>query len=171
MPSVALRKCCRRWGRLMRMVYNGPDGTSHPGPGGVYITGPLTVTFDQESTDIVISDSERRSFGKAARALASSAFLIGIMDHCFTKNLPHPGFVALDSPLTTKKEKGGDSLVDDQVSDEIIVAFFTHLATNYSDRQVIVIDNKEPPSSLRGRINHIRFDDDAAATRKGFFPG
>jgi uncharacterized coiled-coil DUF342 family protein len=135
-----------------------------------YSEGPIKVTFDATVADILISGSARRSFGKAARALASSAFLIAIMDHCYAKGLPHPGFVVLDSPLTTKKDRNSTENDDEQASDEIVTAFFTHLAENYSDRQIIVFDNKEPPASLKDKITHYRFDDDASATRKGFFP-
>lgn len=135
-----------------------------------YTAGPLTVTFDQATTDIVISGAPRSSFGKAVRALASSAFIIAIMDYCFARDLPHPGFVVLDSPLTTKKDSGKIAQDDTPVTDDIVAAFFTHLAENYSDKQILIFDNKEPPASLKGRINHIRFEDDATATRKGFFP-
>lgn len=137
-----------------------------------YTSGPVEVAFDPATADISISGSPRRSFGKAVRALATSAFIVAVMDHCLAKGLPHPGFVVLDSPLTTKKEGGTSAAKDEQqVSDEIVTAFFTHLATDYADRQVLVIDNKEPPKGLEGRFNHIRFGDDRRATRRGFFPG
>jgi hypothetical protein len=57
----------------------------------------------------------------------------------------------------------------EQVPDEILNAFFEHFATGYSDRQIIIIDNKEPPSHLLRHIHPIRFGDDRRATRVGFF--
>ena len=96
-------------------------------------------------------------------------FAIGLMDYCYTMKLPHPGFVVLDSPLTTKKDSN-TSETEDEVSDDILTAFFTHLARNYKDRQVIIIDNKEPPSYLGKEINHIRFNDPPISTRRGLFP-
>jgi hypothetical protein len=135
-----------------------------------YTRPPLSVTFDQANTDILISGQTRDSFGKAVRALISSAFVIGLMDYCHENDLPHPGFVVLDSPLTTKKESTAASSTNDNVSDDILTAFFTHLARNYADKQVIIIDNKEPPAFLEKEINHIRFGDDPKATRQGLFP-
>ena len=132
------------------------------------------MTFDEATTDILISGEERDSFGKAVRAIISSAFIIGLMDYCYLKGLPHPGFVVLDSPLTTKRdsskpEEDDENEGDEQVSDDILTAFFSHLARNYSDRQIIIFDNKEPPSYLDKKINHIRFNDPPISTRKGLF--
>jgi hypothetical protein len=134
-----------------------------------YTALPLTVTFDAATTDILICGEARDSFGKAVRALISSAFIIGLMDYCFEKKLPHPGFVILDSPLTTKKDSN-TSDTEEVVTNDILTAFFTYLARNYTDRQVIIIDNKEPPKFLEPEINHIRFDDPPISNRKGLFP-
>ncbi len=90
------------------------------------------------------------------------------MEYCVAKGLPHPGFVVLDSPLTTKQEKGSTN-DNEKLPDEMIEAIFEHLARNYKHCQVVVIDNKEPPAHLRNDINLIRFDDDQMATRAGFF--
>ena len=139
-----------------------------------YTDPPLEVTFNEATTDILISGEERDSFGKAVRAIISSAFIIGLMDYCYSKGLPHPGFVVLDSPLTTKRDnkKAEEEEEEDeeQVSDDILTAFFTHLARNYSDRQVVIFDNKEPPAFLYTEINHIRFNDPPISNRKGLFP-
>ena len=78
--------------------------------------------------------------------------------------------MVLDSPLTTKKEKGSSGEDDEKIPDEMVVAFFEQLAANYMDSQVVVIDNKEPPDHIRQRIHLVRFDDDRMATRAGFFP-
>ncbi|WP_406699137.1 hypothetical protein V5E97_09685 [Singulisphaera sp. Ch08] len=137
-----------------------------------YTPRPIAVELDLSTLELKVSGSARSSFGKAARALLSSAFLIGLMDYCLGKDLPHPGFVVLDSPLTTKQDSRVASDADEvgaEVSDDVLNAFFEHLALNYSDRQVIIIDNKEPPQHLMPRINHIRFGDDRLATRAGFF--
>ncbi len=131
-----------------------------------YTPAPIEVSFDSKTTGIVISGSAHRSFGKAARALLSSAFVVGLMDFCFENELPHPGFVVLDSPLTTKKERGS---VDEELSDATLFAFFDHLS-GYSDRQVVIFDNKEPPESISSKINHVRFGDRPTDNRKGLVP-
>ena len=134
-----------------------------------YSPTPIKVELDLSTLELMVSGSARSSFGKAARALLSSAFLIGLMDYCLSNDLPHPGFVVLDSPLTTKQDSRASSAVE-QVSDDILNAFFDHLVKNYSDRQIIIIDNKEPPTHLLPQIHHVRFGDDRQATRAGFFP-
>lgn len=143
-----------------------------------YTDPPLKVTFDEANTDILISGEPRDSFGRTVRAIISSAFIIGLMDYCYSKSLPHPGFVVLDSPLTTKRDrkKAEDDVEEDakednddiQVSDDILNAFFTHLARNYSDRQIIIFDNKESPVHLDKEINHIRFNDPPISTARAF---
>ncbi|WP_165253622.1 hypothetical protein [Paludisphaera soli] len=134
-----------------------------------YTPKPIVVTFDAhyKRMDIKVSGAAKRSFGKAARAILNSAVLVGLMDYCFARELPHPGFVVLDSPLTTKKDERVKE--DDILPDEMVEAFFDHLAKNYKRCQVIVIDNKEPPLHLRSEMNLVRFDDGAMATRAGFF--
>jgi hypothetical protein len=135
-----------------------------------YSSPPIEVTFDTRYNrmDIAVSGAAKRSFGKAARAILNSAVLIALMEYCFAKSLPHPGFVVLDSPLTTKQDIGSTS-DNEKLPDEMVEAFFEHLARNYTHCQVIVIDNKVPPAHLRGEIKLIRFDDDRMATRAGFF--
>lgn len=89
----------------------------------IYTPPPIEVTFDTHYNrmDIVISGTPKRSFGKAARAILKSAVLVGLMEYCVANGLPHPGFVVLDSPLTTKPEKG---LTNDneKLPDEMIEA-------------------------------------------------
>jgi hypothetical protein len=87
-----------------------------------YTPQPVEVKFDThyKRMDIVISGEPKRSFGKAARAILNSAVLVGLMEYCFDKGLPHPGFVVLDSPLTTKPGKGS-ATDNEKLPDEMVV--------------------------------------------------
>ena len=58
------------------------------------------VIFEKKSNDVVVCNKTKASYGKGARAIINSAFIISIMKYCIEHGLSHPGFVVLDSPLT-----------------------------------------------------------------------
>ena len=62
---------------------------------------------------------------------------------------------------------------DEEIPPEIINQFFEGIANlDYLQRiQVIVLDNREPPNSVKARINHIFFSKThEPSSRYGFFP-
>lgn len=128
-----------------------------------------TVEFNEKSYDLVVDGIPRRSNGKGVRALWHSAFNIGLMLSTANDGGRHPGFVVLDSPLTTLRE-GTKSEGQDEVSGEVQQAFFEHLATLGDDVQVVILENKEPPSRLVNQIRFERFDGGEGGGRAGFFP-
>jgi hypothetical protein len=88
------------------------------------------------------------------------------------KDLPHPRFVILDSPLTTFKEPRQNVRPEDidEVPGEVQTAFFEDLANTDSNAQIIVIENKQPPASVKDRIQYTEFVGPIAPGRPGFFP-
>jgi hypothetical protein len=82
--------------------------------------------------------------------------------------LPHPGWVILDSPLTTFKEKNEPNL-GEEVSGEIQNAFFDHLST-LNGEQIIILENKIPSPKIQSKINFIEFVGFEGQGRNGFFP-
>ncbi|MDQ7864054.1 hypothetical protein RCO48_32115 [Peribacillus frigoritolerans] len=62
-----------------------------------------TVNF--EKGIFYIDSKPTKDYGKGYRAIIYSAFVISLMEYCRDKKMPHPGFVVLDSPLTTYKGK------------------------------------------------------------------
>lgn len=65
----------------------------------------MDVTFDDETLDLSIDGKARSDWGKGYRAFILSAMVIGLMRYCFKNNRLHPGFVILDSPLVSLKER------------------------------------------------------------------
>jgi cell division septum initiation protein DivIVA len=128
-----------------------------------------TVEFSEKSYDLVVDGVPRRSNGKGVRGLWHSAFNVGLMLAAMDGDGRHPGFVVLDSPLTTLRE-GAKSEDGEEVPGEVQQAFFEHLATLGSDVQVVVLENKEPPSKLAKRIRFERFVGGSGGGRAGFFP-
>lgn len=139
----------------------------------IYIQGFLSswnfpdssgVDFESKSADIRISGKARRLFGKGYRSISYSAFVIGLMKYCLNSSLPHPGVVVLDSPVTSYKEEDGD---EDKTPEELQNKFFEELAQ--TKQQVIILENKKPPTSITDKINYIEFTKNKKVGRYGFF--
>lgn len=126
------------------------------------------VHFDLQSKDLVISGKPRISFGKGLRAITQAAFSISLLDYCAKKDSAHPGFVILDSPLLSYKEPDGDD--DDLSRTDLNGNFYRFLLQLQKNRQVIVVENTDPPSDveLGTRVEH--FSGTLDQGRFGFFP-
>ena len=102
------------------------------------------VTYDKKNRDISIGGKSRGHFGKGYRAICFSAFVIGLMNYLCGKNR-HPGFLVLDSPLTTYKERdevsSGEESEQAFITNNLIHAFYRDLCDFYNDKQIIVLDN------------------------------
>ncbi|MEG4086366.1 AAA family ATPase [Microcoleus sp. POL10_C6] len=126
------------------------------------------VHFSEDIKDIVIGGQPRTSSGKGLRAITHAAMTIGLMEFCKERNLSHPGFVVLDSPLLAyyKPESEEDSL---QGSD-LKVRFYNYLADNHGDSQITIIENEHPPDDLKNRITFTHFTKNPGSGRYGLFP-
>lgn len=130
----------------------------------------VTVSFNinHRVFDIEISGRARNSHGKGVRAITYTSFILGLQDYCIDNNKPHPGFVILDSPLTTyhsnqKREE------NDEIKKDMQDSFFEYLSTISDDRQIIIFDNKIPPIKYIDKFNYIEFSKNDNTLRKGFF--
>lgn len=130
--------------------------------------GSRRVHFDLEAKDLVISGKPRTSFGKGLRAVTQTAFSLSLLDYCVASDLPHPGFVILDSPLLSYKEPEGAE--DDLRNTSLNSKFYQHLLTLSENKQVIIIENTDPPSDveLGARVEH--FSGWEHEGRFGLFP-
>jgi hypothetical protein len=126
-----------------------------------------TVEFNEQRMDFLIGGKPRQSNGKGVRALMHSAFVIALMRFCKRKQLPHPGWVLLDSPLTSFRK--GDSNSNEEVSGEIQKAFFRSLAETSDAEQIIILENKEPSVEVQKKINYLSFGGELPSSRAGFF--
>ncbi|MCY9590328.1 hypothetical protein PC41400_19220 [Paenibacillus chitinolyticus] len=124
-----------------------------------------SVKFDVKQKDILISGKARRLFGKGYRSISYSAFVLGVMKYCNLKDLPHPGIVILDSPITSYKEEDGD---EDKTSDDLQSRFFEFLAEVTLNNQVIILENKKPSEEVIKEINFIEFTKSHSRGRYGF---
>lgn len=90
------------------------------------------------------------------------------MNYCLDKDkLNHPGFVVIDSPLTTfkKNKKKKNNLNINQDLDIEIHQLFYNSLSKYKDSQVIIIENNDKTPSDTLDINIIDLD-----KTNGLFP-
>ncbi|WP_238231253.1 hypothetical protein [Methylobacterium thuringiense] len=139
--------------------------------------GLPTVSFDPGSHDILINGKDRRANGKGVRALMNAAFKIGVLLHCRSKDLPHPGIIALDSPLLSYRDAltsryGAVGADERQVAESGLNAhFYRHLLGLAETAQFIVIENDAPPFDLGDAARVTTFvGRQGTGGRKGFFP-
>jgi hypothetical protein len=114
------------------------------------------VQFDGKANDITVGGKSRAANGKGVRAVLHAAFNVAVVVHCIEKDLPHPGFLVLDTPLLTYREpltsKHGDLSKDEAALKATSLAehFYRHLASLKDRVQVIVIENTDPPDAIAG---------------------
>ena len=125
------------------------------------------IGFSEEKQDITIGIKNRTDQGKGFRAITHSAFIIALMDFCIDRNMPHPGFVILDSPLVTFRGAEKKIKTDEAIPDDTKKEFYRSLASLPDDRQIIVIENDPPPPDIIKNINYVQFTKDALG-RYGF---
>jgi len=132
--------------------------------------GANRLHFEETLKDIVIGGQPRTSRGKGLRAITHAAMTIGLMEFCKDRNLSHPGFVVLDSPLLAywKPEASEDRVILE--GSNLKYRFYEYLANNCSDSQIIIIENEHPPLNMGGRITSTTFTKNPNEGRYGFFP-
>ncbi len=126
------------------------------------------VFFDAKRRDLVIAGKLRTARGKGLRAITHAAFTIGLLQFCKARQTPHPSFVILDTPLRAYREPEG--LEDDLTGTDLNVQFYDYLAALGADRQVIIVENSDPPAAIAARPQVTMFSRNPHSGRYGFFP-
>jgi len=127
------------------------------------------VVFSEANQDLVIGEHTRSSHGKGVRALTCAAFILGIMQHCRSKRLPHPYVSILDSPLVAYQEPDSDGEAKSLKLAGVKDAFYSSLASGVVGGQVIIFENEDPASNVTGQFKKHHFTGTNSG-RKGFFP-
>jgi hypothetical protein len=124
--------------------------------------------FDEGKRDLVIGGKPRGSRGRGLCAITHSAFTIGLLDYCRLHEMPHPGFVVLDSPLLAYKEPAGDD--ENIAGTDLKQRFYEHLIEFIGAQQLFIVENTEPPADILKAINHETFTGNPNEGRYGLFP-
>jgi len=130
--------------------------------------GDCLVHFDKESTDFVIDGKPRGSRGKGLRAITHAAVTVALLEYCQENDLPHPGFVVLDSPLLAYFKPEGD---DDKLlqGTNLKERFYSYLTDHHGgDSQIIIVENQHPPVSMLDRLRMTVFTGNPDEGRQGF---
>ncbi len=126
------------------------------------------VFFDPKSRDLVIAGKARGARGKGLRAITHAAFTVGLLDFCRAHDTPHPGFVVLDSPLLAYRKPEGNE--DDLTGTDLEDKFYEYLNGLPEDRQIIVVEYRDPIESIRSRGQVVMFSKNPHSGRYGLFP-
>jgi hypothetical protein len=139
--------------------------------------GKCQVSFDQGSHDLIIDGKLRVNNGKGVRAVTHAAFKVALLIYCKRNDLPHPGFVVLDSPLLTyrdpMKTPGVEKLTKDEealAKSSLKMKFFEHLSSIKNLGQFLILENIDPPENIEDLAHVQIFSGSAALGRDGLFP-
>ncbi|MFI6180615.1 hypothetical protein ACIA8R_34130 [Nonomuraea sp. NPDC051191] len=130
-----------------------------------------SVTYNKNLNDLFVGDQARGSRGKGVRSILHAAFTLGLAQYCFDRDLEHPGFVVLDSPLITYREPepGVSEGPTDEEFASVSDSFYRYLDFQF-DGQCIVVENTDPPSNLSDEAKLIHFTKRLHQGQYGFFP-
>ncbi|MFE5613968.1 hypothetical protein ACFQ69_03145 [Streptomyces sp. NPDC056470] len=120
--------------------------------------------YDQYTADIRAGSRPRAGRGKGVRSVLHSAFTTALARYCHEHDLPHPGFVVLDSPVVTYREPVGE---DVDITGHVVDHFYRDMAT--FPGQAVIIENGDPPDDVLPHVTAYRFTGSAEG-RRGFFP-
>ena len=124
-----------------------------------------SVYFDTNKYDIVINGKAKRFFGKGYRAFFNTILSLSLLEYIKEHGKYSPGFLAIDSPILSLKEKD-----DDVTPDTMKNALFEYFNNHQQLDQIIIIEN-EIPNVDYSRANIIEFSKDKNKGRYGFLYG
>jgi hypothetical protein len=129
------------------------------------------VRYDRNEQDLIAGDQLRSAHGKGVRAMLHAAFTIGLAQYCFDRELPHPGFVVLDSPLVTYRppEPGEQDDPDGVMDTSVAARFYADIQATF-DGQILIMENMDPPDGLETDSMDVPFTKSLTNGRYGFFP-
>lgn len=130
--------------------------------------GDCLVHYDKERSDFIIDGKPRGSRGKGLRAITHAAITLGLLEYCQENELPHPGFVVMDSPLLAYFKPEGDE--DEQLKgSDLKERFYEYLINHHKqDSQVIIIENQHPPEKFESKLSMTVFTGNPTQGRQGF---
>lgn len=122
----------------------------------------LSVVFDTANMDIVINGKKKAANGKGYNAYLNSVVSIVLSRYMNSKAYYSPGFLVLDSPILSLKEKGTK-----KPSESMKHALFENVKKNPVGIQTIIIENEIPDIDYK-KVNIIHFTKEKDNGRYGF---
>lgn len=111
------------------------------------------------------------------RSVLHAGFSIALSEYCLQRELPHPGFVALDTPVLTYRdadEAAVETTAQETADDELLSgavarAFYEYLASDHAG-QTMVLENQTPPPVEAAGCVVVYFSGSPTTGRVGFYP-
>lgn len=129
------------------------------------VPGNHRVTYDQDEAEVIVDGRARHSRGKGMRSIIHAAFTATLALYLTERDLPHPGFVVLDSPVLTYREPHEE---DTQLTHNVVEHFYQGLLVGVPT-QTIIVENGDPPNDL-GTYARVYAFSTEGSDRAGFFP-
>lgn len=133
--------------------------------------------------DVVLEGRPRANRGKGIRSVLHAGFSAALGEYCLENELPHPGFMVLDTPVltyrdadngATKSSKNVPLLETEEEEEEegvtqtVAQAFYDYLSV--SSVQSVVLENQTPPNVLAEGCKIEYFSGTESQGRAGFYP-
>ncbi|WP_406529501.1 hypothetical protein [Streptomyces sp. I8-5] len=127
--------------------------------------------YDQYNAEIRAGGRPRAGRGKGVRSVLHSAFTTSLARFCIERDLPHVGFVVLDSPVVTyrqpvKSTPQDPDLPDVRITSTVVDRFYEDMLA--FPGQAVIIENGDPPLGVLSEATTYNFT--AADGRPGFLP-
>lgn len=132
------------------------------------VPGENRVTYNPTSAEIAVDGRPRGSRGQGMRSIIHAAFTVSLARRSTARDLIHPGFVVLDSPVLTYRQPDNPEADPELMPHDVVEHFYQDLLEN-PPGQVIIIENGTPPATITERATIYSFNADGSE-RLGFFP-
>lgn len=119
--------------------------------------------FDAGSFDLVVNGSIKASQGEGYRAFLNSVLAITVQDIIKENGLCNIGFMCIDSPILSLKEKKDE----EEISETMKAGLFKHFVEHAYERQMIIMENTLPDIDYKD-THMIHFTKDENNGRYGF---
>lgn len=126
------------------------------------------VRYDALSQDVVAGDQLRAAHGKGVRAILHAAFTVALATYCAEREISHPGFVILDTPVLTYRPPDADLDEGGEAPADVVDGFY-HDLQRRDFGQVIIMENTDPSQPLDKSTVDVVFTAREHG-RYGFFP-
>lgn len=128
--------------------------------------------------DVVLQGRPRADRGKGIRSVLHAGFSTALSEYCLENELPHPGFMVLDTPVLTYRDADGQGAAlaeetsllsaDEGVPQTVAQSFYDYLST--STVQSVILENQTPPNVSNEGCKIVYFSGTESQGRAGFYP-
>ena len=128
--------------------------------------GLSSAYLNHSDFDVVINGQSKAIRGKGYRAFLNTVLALSLLEYLSKEGKYSPSMLIFDSPILSLEEG-----VDDRTPDTMKAGLFKYLLDNQSFGQVIIIENKIPPTLDYTKANMVEFTKGKKPGRYGLLYG